>query len=361
MNPLNADFRPFPLLAGGHRQTLAACYVAATASLPSSVQHRVALEDGDQLVLHDDCPPDWQAGAPAVLLVHGLCGSHQSRYVVRIGSKLLARGVRVFRLDLRGCGAGEMLARTSTHCGRATDLEPPIVRIGELAPDSPLTVVGFSLGGALTLNLAAMPSVPSNFARIVAVCPPVDLFAVEELLKRPWNRKYDQFFARELWKKVQHRSRIVAGAPSVDHLPKPRKLREFDEAYTVPLGGYRDADDYYEQTSVASRLAKIELPTRIIAAANDPIVPLEPLASSQLGPATQLLATGCGGHLGFVGRRGSDPDRYWLDWRVIEWVLEGDQAPAPQPESQLARPSVWRIARGLRSPQPSSQPSTVAD
>lgn len=358
MNPLNADFRPFPLLAGGHRQTLAACYVAASASLPGSSQHRILLDDGDQLVLHDDCPQDWQAGDPAVMLVHGLCGSHQSRYVVRIGSKLLARGVRVFRLDLRGCGAGEGLARTSTHCGRYGDLEAPILRIGELAPGSPLTVVGFSLGGALTLNLATMPSLPKNWARIVAVCPPVDLFAVEALLQRPWNRQYDQFFARELWKKVQHRSRTVPGAPSVDHLPRPRKLREFDEAYTVPLGGYRNADDYYEQTSVASRLAKIELPTRIIAAANDPIVPLEPLVTNQLGPETYLLATGCGGHLGFVGRRGSDPDRYWLDWRVIEWVLGDQEKTAPAEESSAeVRITGWRIPRRLR-PSPIS---TITD
>ncbi len=107
----------------------------------------------------------------------------------------------------------------------------------------------------------------------------------------------------------------------VDHLPRPRRLREFDERYTVPLGGYRSADDYYQQTSVLKRLRCIELPTRIIAAANDPIVPIEPLLTAELGSQSHLLATGCGGHLGFVGRRGDDPDRYWLDWRVIEWVL----------------------------------------
>jgi uncharacterized protein len=301
----------------------------------------VALDDGDQLVLHDDCPPRWQDGHPTALLVHGLCGSHQSRYLVRIASKLYSRGVRTFRVDLRGCGAGEALARTATHCGRYTDLEPPIVRIGEFAPDSPLTVCGFSLGGALTLNLAATPSPPSNWTRAIAVCPPVDLFAVERLLARPFNRRYDQYFARRLWRNVVERSRSVPGAPSVDHLPRPRKLREFDEHYTVPLGGYRDADDYYQQTSVLSRLESISLPTRIVAAANDPIVPIEPLLNAKLGDKSHLLATGCGGHLGFVGRRGHDPDRYWLDWRVIEWVV-GDPA-ANSSATALHRLSpVWR-------------------
>ncbi len=304
--------------------------MSARPRLNSTIRHHVALDDGDQLVLHDDCPADWNDGRPVALLVHGLCGSHQSRYVVRIASKLYDRGVRAFRIDLRGCGAGQGLARTSTHCGRYTDLEPPIVRIGELAPDSPLTVCGFSLGGALTLNLAAAHATPANWARAVAVCPPVDLFAVEELLKRPINRQYDQFFARQLWKMVLERSRKVPGAPSFDHHPRPRKLREFDERYTVPLGGYRDADDYYTQTSVVSRLDRVELPTRIIAAANDPIVPVKPLHSAKLGGQSHLLVTGCGGHLGFVGRKSGDPDRYWLDWRVVEWVL-GKQTFDPSP------------------------------
>ncbi len=312
----------------------------------STGRHHVPLDDGDELVLHDDCPADWRNGDPVVLLVHGLCGSHQSRYVVRIASKLFRRGVRTFRIDLRGCGAGEGLARTSTHCGRYTDLEPPIVRIGELAPDSPLTVCGFSLGGALTLSLAATQPTPPNWARAIAICPPVDLFAVERLLNRPLNRQYDQFFARRLWQSVLHRARTVPGAPSFDSMPRPRRLREFDERYTVPLGGYRDADDYYHQTSVVSRLEQIQLPTRIVAADNDPIVPLEPLLTAQLGSKSHLLATGCGGHLGFVGRRGDDPDRYWLDWRVIEWVL-GDLEANFSALALHAQSPLWR-ARGDR-------------
>jgi len=340
-----SKFRPYPLLAGGHRQTLAACYLARSSQLAGTRQHVVRLSDGDQLVLQDDRPPTWRPGDPTALLVHGLCGCHRSRYMVRIARKLTDHGVRTFRIDLRGCGAGQGLARTSTHCGRYTDLEPPILRIGEMAAGSPLTVIGFSLGAALTLSLAATHPTPSHWTASVAVCPPVDLFAVERLLQRPIHRQYDQYFARRLWQMVVHRAKTVPGAPAVDHLPRPRKLREFDQQYTVPLGGYRDADDYYEQTSVAPRLARIAMPTRLIAAANDPIVPIEPLLDARLGPATQLLTTDCGGHLGFVGRRGIDPDRYWLDWRVIEWVLaQAGEETAPRAEA-ARRLGWWRWRR----------------
>lgn len=321
-SPVNTcDFKPFPLLAGGHRQTIAACYLASKSQVAATVKHRIALDDGDQLVLHEDCPAGWQPGDNTAMLVHGLCGSHRSRYIVRITNKLFARGVRVFRLDLRGSGDGEGLARTFTHCGRASDLDPPINFIGQLTANSPLTVVGFSLGGALTLSLATQSTKPAHWQQAIAVCPPVDLFAVEQLLTKPIHRRYDQFFARKLWDKVVECSHTVPGSPQVDHLPRPRILREFDACYTVPLGGYRNPDDYYEQTSVAPRLHLIDLPTLIVAAANDPIVPIEPLFAAQLSDSTDLLATNCGGHLGFVGRRGVDPDRYWLDWRVVERIV----------------------------------------
>lgn len=344
-----SEFRPHPLLAGGHRQTLAASYLPVQDRLTDTRQHRVQLADGDQLVLHENCPENWGPQAPVAMLVHGLCGCHRSRYIRRIAWKLHQRGVRVFRLDLRGCGAGQGLARTATHCGRASDLELPIQAIGELAPRAPLTVIGFSLGAALTLQLAAASSPPSHWKSVVAVCPPIDLLAVEQILRGRINCRYDRYFARLLWKQVLQRARTVPGAPGVAHLPRPRKLREFDQLYTVPLGGYRDADDYYHQTSVASRLHRIELPTRILAAANDPIVPIEPFQNAKLGPRTELLITPCGGHLGFVGRRGDDPDRFWMDWRIVEWTLGEYAERIPSAWSEQERPLA-----NVYSPQASS-------
>ena len=83
-----AEFKPFPLLAGGHRQTIAASYITPKSQVTTTVQHRIELDDGDKLVLHDDCPISWQPGDSTVMLVHGLCGSHRSRYIVRITNKL---------------------------------------------------------------------------------------------------------------------------------------------------------------------------------------------------------------------------------------------------------------------------------
>ncbi len=121
-------------MASGHAQTLAGVYLPAGRYPYRARQHRVALADGDQLVLHDDRPDAWQAGDRAALLIHGLAGCHTSGYMQRIAHKLSARGVRVFRMDLRGCGAGQGLARWPYHSGRTEDAVAALEAIARLRP-----------------------------------------------------------------------------------------------------------------------------------------------------------------------------------------------------------------------------------
>ena len=99
---------------------------------------------------------------------------------------------------------------------------------------------------------------------------------------------------------------------------------------TAPLAGYASADDYYTRTSPAPRLADIRVPTTIVAAADDPVIPIEPYGQLVASSAVEVFVTKYGGHLGFVGRRGPDPDRRWMDWRVVEWVLSAGAGPERQ-------------------------------
>src|SRR4051812_34946298 len=104
-------FRPLPLLGNPHLQTvLGNLFGGGDSALPSSPV-LVPLPDGDRVVLHDTAPRGWLSGAPVAVLVHGLGGSHRSSYLQRVAFRLVCRGVRVFRMDLRGAGAGLALAR----------------------------------------------------------------------------------------------------------------------------------------------------------------------------------------------------------------------------------------------------------
>ncbi|HVU87950.1 MAG TPA: alpha/beta fold hydrolase [Pirellulales bacterium] len=318
-------FRPHPLLRSGHLQTLAGVYFPGELNDYRARQHQVALDDGDRLVLHDDCPEEWQPGCAVALLMHGLGGSHESVYMRRAAQKLCAHAVRAFRMDLRGCGAGIELARLPYHSGRSADAAAALRFISALCPHSPVTLIGYSLGGNIALKLAGESAdrPPENLCRVMAVCPPADLAACSAWIGRWQNRGYDRYFARLLSGQLLERRRRAPHAVSVDFARQPKRLIEIDDWFTGPVCGFGNAANYYQQSSSAPLLADVRIPTQIIAAADDPLVPRHMFEALRLSPATSLHVARHGGHLGFIGARGNDADRRWLDWRVVDWVLRG--------------------------------------
>lgn len=343
-------FRPHPLIRGGHLQTILGCYLPWQRLPYQAVQHLVPLPDGDRLVLHDDRPTAWQAGDVAVLMIHGLGGCHLSGYMRRGAAKQTARGYRVFRMDLRGCGAGFAHARHPTHAGRSDDALAALRFVMDLCPRSPVHVVGFSMGANHVLKMAGElgERVPAPLASLAAVCPPIDLLACSRNIQLGKNRLYDRSFVAGLLKQIQRRKRQVPGALMRPLDPPPKKLYDFDTHFTAPLAGYADAHEYYTRCSSAPLLRHIRVPTLIITAASDPIIPVGPFEAATYSPTTQLVITPCGGHLGFIGRAGLDADRRWLDWRILDWIA----AHPPQRTSNVPPPhGVGILWRGSVAPQ----------
>ncbi len=318
------NFRPHPLVRGGHAQTVLGAYLPHGARENGSQQHRVALDDGDVLVLHDDCPANWSPGNRAVLLLHGLGGCHGSPYMLRLALKLNAVGVRAFRLDQRGCGAGFALAKHPGHAGRSEDARAALETIAELCPDSPVSLIGYSLGGNIALKLAGEcgDHPPGHLDSVLAVGPPIDLQHCCEHMQTGLNWLYDRTFIRTLVALVKRRHREL---PELAHdrplVPPPKWLVDFDDRYTAPRSGFKDARDYYARCSSAPLLLQIDVPTLIVTAADDPLIPVAMFETAARSPAVDLYIADSGGHLGFFAKAGSDPDRRWLDWRLVEWVL----------------------------------------
>jgi len=287
-----------------------------------ATQHKVTLNEGDQIVLNDDRPSGWQAGDRTALLIHGLTGAHTSPYMQRIARKLNDRGVRTFRMDLRGCGAGIGLARMPYHSGRSEDAAAALNKIAELCPNSPATLIGFSLGGNIALKLLgeSAAELPAHLDRAVAVCPPVDLLACVKSLARGVNRLYDRHFVEHLRLQVDQKRRFIPDAPQLDVRCKPRGVFDFDEMYTAPVCGFGTALNYYRLCSSAQFVPEIRIPTLVLAAADDPLVPRQMFDDLRLSNEVTLNLAPSGGHLGFIGRQNGDPDRRWMDWRVVEWA-----------------------------------------
>jgi predicted alpha/beta-fold hydrolase len=332
------DFRPHPLFPTGHLQTLAGILLPDRSAPERAQQHRVALDDGDQIVLHDDCPAEWQSGRRTALMIHGLAGCHASPYMRRIAQKLNRRGVRTFRMDLRGCGAGLGLARLPYHSGRSADAIAALRKIAELCPGAPTTLIGFSLGGNITLKLLgeAPQDLPAHLDRAVAVCPPVDLMHCVQSLARGVNRFYDRHFVRLLREQLDAQRQRISDAPSLDPRRRPRGVFEFDEAFTAPVCGFGTAANYYRLCSSAQFVSEIRVPTLILAANDDPLVPGAMFAGLQLPAVVKLHLTASGGHLGFIGRNNGDPDRRWMDWRVVEWAISRPAATPASPAISAA-------------------------
>ena len=99
-------------------------------------------------------PRGWQPQDPTAVLLHGLCGGHRSSYMQRLARKLWRSGLRAVRMNLRGCGSGRGLARYPYHSGRSADVLAVLESLLQTTPQSPATLIGFSLGGNIVLKLA---------------------------------------------------------------------------------------------------------------------------------------------------------------------------------------------------------------
>ncbi len=327
-------FRPHAVFAGGHRQTLAGAFFPGALLVERGEPRRVELDDGEAVVVHDDCPGGWRTGGPAAVLVHGLAGCHRSGYLVRIAAKLNGRGVRTFRMDLRGAGAGAALAVKPYHGGCSDDVRAVVRFVEQLCSGSPITLLGFSLGGNIVLKLLgeAPERVPAAVVRAAAVNPPIDLEESVVSLSRWSLRAYDRYFVRLLLRRLSDRQLLRPDAPwgrfptCPDLFAQPpRRLFDFDDRYTAPASGFQDAHDYYNRCSSEQYLSNIRVPTLLLAARDDPLIPVSMFerltTTNNLPPSIRLHIAEGGGHLGYVARRNNDPDARWLDWRMVEWTL----------------------------------------
>ncbi len=322
-------FRPSWLFRNGHVQTLAGMYVYGrranrqNSTTCTSTASEVFLSDGDRLIYQDDCPASWKPGDRVALLLHGLSGSHASPYMSRIARLLNQKNVRTFRLDWRGCGAGIALARYPYHSGRSDDLLATITEIALRCPGSPIAVIGFSLSGNITLKLLGEAGGRTErlveVDRAIAVCPPIDLSMTVQALRKGLTRLYDRYFCKALIQDVRNRQRLRPDAvvPNGWYSRPPRTLYEFDDTFTAPVSGFDSASDYYAKSSSNQFLAAIRVPTLVIAAQDDPVIPFHQFEAADYSSITKLLAPRHGGHLGFCTALGLG----WLDQHIVEWTV----------------------------------------
>ncbi len=316
------SFYPKRYLKNGHSQTLGAYFLRGKQPDYSAKSHIVELFDNDRLVIHDDKPESWITGDRIVILMHGLCGSHKAPYMVRAADKLNRAGVRTFRVDMRGFGDSTYISRSHLHGGCSQDLLSVIRYVNQLSPLSAISLVGYSIGGNIILRTAGKwrSKIEGIVDSAITICPPVDLVECAGNLRHNGNRLYERYFIKNLGQQLILRRKSVDGLIDSGMAKIPNRLIHFDDQFTAPCWGYSNAIEYYRDASSGPWLDKIEIPTVIVTAKDDPVVPFSMFSRFAMSSEIELVAPAQGGHLGFLARKTRDPDRHWMDWRICQAI-----------------------------------------
>lgn len=278
-------------------------------------------EPGVQVLVHSQRPAgDAKAD---LILVHGLEGSSQAGYARSLTQAALEAEFTVHRFNLRSCGGTEAVCGpTLYHSGQTQDLlavAKAIVR----ESGAPLFAIGFSLGGNVVLKLAGElgEHAAGLLAGVVAVSTPLDLAACVRTLKRRVNYMYAHRFVTRLKARIRVKENLTPGSFALEKLDRVRTVYDFDDTFTAPSFGFGTADNYYATQSSNQFLERIRVPTLVVQAKDDPLIPFQvyQVPAFERNPCIRLLAVDHGGHLGFIS---ASPPRFWLDGVVLRWVQD---------------------------------------
>jgi hypothetical protein len=313
-------------------------------------------EPNVRVLVHSQVPSG-EVRAHAII-IHGLEGSSAAGYACSLAQALLEDGYAAHRFNMRSCGGTEQYSgRALYHSGQTGDVREVIRQI-RAADDKPFIIIGFSLGGNVALKLAGELGAGASGEGIAAVCAvstPIDLAACVRQLHKRANWLYANRFLKRLKERIRVKERLTPGVFPVHRLDEVHTIRDFDDIFTAPAFGFGTAANYYATQSSAQFLERVRIPTLLVQAKDDPLIPFSvyDLPAFRTNPHLRLVATEHGGHIGFISRRkpraqdaavsalkardrtpaasvvrGSG-DRFWVDGVILEWMAGvWEQAPA---------------------------------
>ena len=261
---------------------------------------------------------------PTLIALHGLNGSSDAHYMKGLAAKAFTRGMNVLRLNQRNCGDTERLSVGLFHSGLTADAAHVIDELTRVDGLPAIAVAGYSLGGNLALKLAGEYGShgPSNLVAVAAVSPIIEIEPCVVALERRENVLYNWNFVRDLKRRMRRKEKFHPGLFDLKQLNAVKTVREFDETYTAPYFGFRNASDYYRRASAMRIVDRIAVPALVITAEDDPFVPSQPFHDPKIAanPHIELHVCRHGGHCGFVAPRSGLDDGYWAENAIVDFV-----------------------------------------
>lgn len=236
-----------------------------------------------------------------VVLLHGWEGSARSTYMLRTGERLLAEGFDVFRLNFRDHGDTHHLNRELFHSCRIDEVVGAVGEVSRRFRPRQLAIAGYSLGGNFALRVALRaPAAGITLGHAVAVCPVVSpragLYAIEG-----GPRFYERYFLRKWRESLRRKQRLFPDTALFTPGELGGNLRELTRAMVLRHTGFGSLENYLDGYSIAGdALAAMQVPTGILTAADDPVIPVADFRALQLSPQVELDIAPHGGHCGFL-------------------------------------------------------------
>ena len=283
-------------------------------------RERLDLPDGDFLDL------DWiqkSSSTKLALTIHGLEGNARRAYMTGMMKKFSAEGWDAAGINMRGCSGEDNRFLNGYHSGKSEDLDF-VVRycLSKYPHYQTLIIVGFSIGGNIALKYAGEqgPAIPEQVKSVITFSVPCDLAGCSYVLETKRNRFYQWQFLVTLKRKAKDKIKQYPDSFNIEKVLKAKFFRGFDDHFTAPINGYKDAWDYWTQVSCLNYLEAIKIPTLLVNAKDDSFMnedcyPKEIAANKD---NFYLEIPNHGGHLGFMGA--NKQGFVWTEERAFDFT-----------------------------------------
>lgn len=308
MNRAAADFAPPRALRNPHLQSILAStgprrwFARRGGALEANArEHLLDCGDGVRLQGFHSAQTVAAQARGLVVLLHGWEGSARSTYMLHTGERLLAEGFDVFRLNFRDHGDTHHLNRELFHSCRIDEVVGAIGAIARSFPAPPLAVAGYSLGGNFALRVALRaPAAGIPLRCAVAICPVVSpragLYALEG-----GPRFYERYFLHKWRGSLRRKQELFPEMELFTASELGGNLRELTRSMVLRHTGFGSLENYLDGYSIAGdSLAGMHVPTSILTAADDPVIPIADFRALRLPPLVELDIAPHGGHCGFL-------------------------------------------------------------
>ena len=312
-----SDYKPPLLIRNCHLQTI---YPSLFRKVKDVVytRERIITPDMDFLDI------DWSVvGSKNMAVIsHGLEGNSERSYVLGMVKALNREGWDVAAWNFRGCSGEPNKQPFFYHSGASYDLETVVNHILQKKQYQSIVLIGFSMGGNITLKYLGEKGdeVPQEITKSVAISVPCHLASASEVLGRWYNKIYMKRFLLSLREKIRSKMPVYGFKINDKDYHKIKNFRDFDNRYTAPLHGFKDAEDYWEKSSSLYYLEHINVPTLMINALDDPFLSEKCYPIEIAGNHRNLFleTPKYGGHVGFV--LFNSQGLYWSEKRTIQFI-----------------------------------------